>query len=345
MALIGCALAVSACGSERTVAHDPSPPPVPGDTAPAYVVELPADQLSMAEDLRTLYERFAGDVVDHQAAAVISAYSLNADQQECVEGQGLTWFPGWEGAISGVELRAWYGASVELVPPVRTATFDDLVNADASRLGPLRGFSPPPAVDQALGECSFHIDGYGRILDGVDDGIGQLTHPGAADELGRAWWQVMGDAVEDVGSSPEDIWSCFTDTAPRAPFDDIEPGREGARWWAHVERMVPSGAQIPTVRDDPADRAWASVLEQEEALAWALWDCHAEDYGEVLAAAHDAAETFALEHADGFARADAAWARTREIATRMGWAPDKPLAGLTGVALEVPEGQLDDPDL
>jgi hypothetical protein len=294
VALLGCALAVSACGTEHTVAHEPSPPPVPGDAAPAYVVELPADQLAMAEDLRTLYERFAGDVVDHQAAAVISAYSLNADQHECVEEQGLTWFPGWQGAIPGAELRAWYAASVELVPPARTATFDDLVNADASRLIPLRGFSPPPEVDRALGECSHHVDGSGRILERVADRVGQLTHPGAADELGLAWWHTMQDAVEVVGSTPEEIWSCFTDSDPGAPFDQIEPGLEGRRWWAHVERMVPSGAQIPTVREDPADPAWA---------------------------------------------------RTREIAARMGWAPDKPLAGLTGVVLELPEGPVDDPEL
>jgi hypothetical protein len=72
-----------ACGTQTsgsvTTVPDTSGP-VSSEGPPALLVELSKQSATNSELTRTSYERWAGDVAAHQAAAVIRAFGDNGDQ-------------------------------------------------------------------------------------------------------------------------------------------------------------------------------------------------------------------------------------------------------------------------
>ena len=66
----------------------------------------------------------------------------------------------------------------------------------------------------------------------------------------------------------------------------------------------------------------------------AVWECHADTYDRAMATLPGVMKSFEVEHADRIREAEAAWSATREVATRLGWTPEDPLAGLDHDTIE-----------
>jgi hypothetical protein len=329
-ALAGCGSLQEATTSAESVTSENGTP------GPAYVVEIPTEQATMVSDLRAAYERFAGDFTTHQAVEVINAYAHNADQQECVEAAGLEWTPGWRGAIQPVSTWQWHTGNIDLTPPTRIVSYDNVLNASAASLQPLLRIPPEASLGRVLDECSFQIDSAGPLLGAMSqEQIGDLIAPDVVADLNERWSAAMAAAVEGEGDESSDIEACFTDSDLSGALGEIEPGRAGEHWWEHVGTAV-DAAQPPGPDEDASDSSasWAAATKQEADLVIALWHCHSASYGEDLAAASAAADTFGEDYRAEIAEAEAAWAKVEAVAEKMGWAPADPLAGLTASELD-----------
>ncbi|MGH3346178.1 MAG: hypothetical protein ACRDO4_04295 [Nocardioides sp.] len=302
-----------------------------GVASPGYVVELPAKQVAIVDELRADYERWAGDFATQQAVEVINAYAHNADQQECVEARGLEWTPGWRGAIQPVSTWQWHTGNVKLTPPTRVLSYDNVLNAPAESLQPLLRIEPQPPLDAVLDECSFQIDSAGRLLGEMSsEELGALLRPNVVSQLNQRWFATMDAAVADVGVDAKEIGACFADSDLSGDLGEIEPGDAGEYWWEQVGQQL-DASRAPSLDQTATagSASWVSAVNAEADLVTALWQCHASDYGESLAAALAAADRFAQEKGAEIAQAEAAWVEVKSLAGKMGWTPTEPLAGLS----------------
>ncbi|QLQ11553.1 MAG: hypothetical protein HZY75_15740 [Nocardioidaceae bacterium] len=167
------------------------------------------------------------------------------------------------------------------------------------------------------------------------------TNPEVVNELATAWHDAAREALGITPGSPDmdpdsPVVACLAESSLPAPFDhvddvEVEPaGVDGEAWEklvAVLDEMVPDPTKIPVPGEEPSPE-WTAYLAAEETLVSAVWECQDESYiDSAMEQVAIASDEFAEDYSEQIAEAVAAWERTRDKATELGWAPDRPLAG------------------
>lgn len=311
-------LVLCGCGSQTSVAEDEADAVSTGP-ASEYIAPISDDTAGLVEDVRAGFERWAGGIYDHQAAAVVRAHWYNGPQDACLDEAHVPFegWPGWEVAISPTNFPDWFTEGA-VAPPVRAFSFEPQLNTLAGRLEPLQRVVPPEEYQKTIDGCS----GEGDV--GPEDDLFAYTNPAVVEDLDAEWRDTVGEVAQDIAPDAE-ILQCLTGSTLPPPFD-IPPGADAEPWMKVLDRLEPDSSQIPLPGEDPSLK-WTAYLDAEEILMTAIWECHDDTFDEAMVRMAEASEEFAVEHADQIAGARAAWARTRDMATELGWAPERPLAG------------------
>lgn len=294
--------------------------------APELVVDLPPVDRDRLAAVRGAFERWSGGVWDRQAAAVISAYANNGAQADCIAEKGLRW--DWRRGIPPIRTESYYLQSPLLAPPERFVTFERQVNAEAAALEPAHHETPPEPLASALDECSLTTGGPGKILGQMsEEEIQALTMPSAVEDLTIEWEAMLVEASAEFGN-PATVMACIEKTKiSDGPLGDIPAGRAGQRWLTAVEDSLPPADRSPRLGSTSTDQDWVEAQAAEAQLATALWECHDDSFSQALANLEAALPRFEKNQAVDLAEAEQGWARVRELADELGWAPDDPLAG------------------
>lgn len=345
---LGALLAVAGCGDasgDRSEPRDLTSNSRPGPGPVAFDEVSPAAREN-AEQARVSYERWAGSLADHRAEAVISAWTLNGAKSDCMDAKGAPQrYGGWEKAIGGVTADDFYFQGVAaLYPPVRTLSYAPQVNALPDRLTALRFTSPPEPYDTLLTECLDEVNA-GRWHDDAADAWGDQARETETSDLGRAtaaieqlhtaWTADLLESTEDVATNDE-VGDCLAGVELGEPFG---PGGPNA-WGETISKAQPIATQVPPDGSAPAAPQWQRFLDLEETFLSALWGCHADTYDEATGRLPDVVEEFEAEHAELIARAEGHWRSVRARATQLGWAEERPLAGLTAAQVDRWLGEL-----
>lgn len=325
--VVGVAVLSAACGTGRVDSPAEGQPPEPG-SAPELVVQLPVEDVERIRKIRASFERWAGSVEDRQAAAVVQAYGNNGAQADCVAEKGMTW--AWQGAITGVRVEAFYMQNVFVAPPERFITFDAQINAPAARLEPLLHRTPAEPLASALDECSFTAGGPGQVLGRLsEEQLGNLTYPSIIEDLSFEWEAMLVEATAEFGS-PKAVSTCLTQTKiTTGPLSGVPAGKAGQGWLTAARKALPTAELIPDLGAPSASMKWDAALATEKQLAILLWECHDDSFGKALGNVEAALPRFETNLAADITAAEEGWNEVREVAGKLGWTPDDPLAGFT----------------
>ncbi|MBE7324026.1 hypothetical protein IEQ44_05100 [Nocardioides sp. Y6] len=313
LGLLSSLLVLSACGGVTT-------PDAADDDKRHLLAAVSDDAATAMAKVQRDFDRWAGDPTTHQAAAVVQAHWLNGPQDECLDQASLPFeaWPGWEVAIGPVTVPLWY-TDAAVLPPVPLLSHEPRLNAPSDRLDDLQRRVPPKEYRRAIDACSEEGDV------GSESELRQFTAPAAATRLTKAWEDAVKDGVS-VADTEDSITACASKKELPAPLN-LPAGPSLDTWFTTVDQLRPDPDDIPLVEGEEPSDAWADYTAAEAALLIAVWECHEDTFDQAMEQLIKISDEFARTHADDIAEAAAAWQRTRERATELGWSPDRPLAG------------------
>ncbi len=320
-AALSAGLLLAGCGQ---AAEGQAPAQRPASSLqPADVVDRPAETKRLEKLAQASFEQWAGSPEDHQAGDVIVAYANNAGQDECVRARGFEPWHDWRYAIGGSGDVPIYEQSLVFLRPVRWVTFEHALNAPHHWLEKQLRKTPPAPIDKILDACSSRSDFHPPLLGRIgEEEVGELIRPPVIEDLTRKWREAQTEATEDLPSDRQ-ILRCMSTSTPKPPLAAVKPGKQGQRWFDVVRDAIPAPELVAT---DSAQ--WRKALAAEAALVEVIWGCTSESYAEAVRRLPAIVEEFESRNAKDIATARDSWAKVRELATKMGWRPDDPLAGL-----------------
>lgn len=257
-----------------------------------------------------------GTEADAQAGAVLVAYSLNGETDQCLAERGYPRFD-WRasimptggvqpyvGAIAGLEGSMLFADDYER--SLRAPDVERTLNSP-----PDRSKDEVAAEDACLEES--------RETDVSDDALEDIGLPSVVAQLRERWQETAAEAEAPVIDDDE-LTACVESK-------DLPELRGGSvDELAHLADEVQREIEAEKLS---VDETVARFAAWDGAVTGALREC-AEPYAEAADEAVVAAyEEFEREHADRIEQAKAAWVGVRREAEELGWSPDDPYAGYT----------------
>lgn len=329
LSALALAAALAGCAAEGGV-------PLPDlmiDAAPEahYLGALDTSENQRTELLEARYERWAGGLEERQATAAIIAYYDNAGTSECVAEQGEDF--DWEHSIQPADEPAATTGFPELLPPTLSETTHARVNAQATSLAETRTEAPPKALDTAISACltgqQERVFRPPLLEEYSEEGLYDFLYPPFLSNLTANWAAQVTRVAENLGVSEGDLDVCLSKNPPRTDtFEDLAPAAEVEAYREALRGEIASQKSSP-LPGAPANKQWRATENSERELELAAWKCKEPYYDEAISQLNEAMDRFEEQHATQIRKAMAVHSEVKQLATEMGWAPERPIGSLS----------------